>query len=91
MPEEAEEFLEKKPEGDKVERFEEAREIVHEVLARAADAKAESAKAAEEAARIYDEVQAFKKETKEKITELIAEPQDTVAAPAPAPSFTPTV
>jgi hypothetical protein len=75
VPEAAEEFLAKKPASNKVEKFEDAREIVHEVLARAADAKAESAKAATEAARIYDEVQTFKKETKDKITELTAEQQ----------------
>ena len=72
VPDAAEEFLAKKPADNKVEKFEDAREIVHEVLARAADAKVQSAKAAEEAARIYDEVQAFKKETEEKIAELNA-------------------
>ena len=80
VPEEAEEFLSKKPSDNKVEKFEDAREIVREVLDRAADAKAESAKAAEEAARIYDEVQTFKKETKEKIVELTTESQQTPPA-----------
>jgi hypothetical protein len=73
VPDAADEFLAKKPADNKVEKFEDAREIVREVLARAADAKAESAKAAEEAARIYDEVQAFKKETKDQIAALVAD------------------
>lgn len=79
VPESADEFLAKTPENGKVEKFEDARAIVSEVLARAADAKAESAKAAEEAAQIYDEVQAFKKETKDKIVELNTEPQQIAA------------
>ncbi|MCL2173733.1 hypothetical protein FWH58_00295 [Candidatus Saccharibacteria bacterium] len=70
VPNVADEFLIKKPPDGKVERFEDAREIVNEVLARAADAKAESARAAAEAARIYDEVQAFKQETEAKIVAL---------------------
>jgi hypothetical protein len=73
VPDAADEFLAKKPPNNKVEKFEDAREVVNEVLSRASDAKAQAAKAAEEAARIYDEVQAFKRETEEKIATLIAE------------------
>jgi len=70
IPNTADEFLAKKPADNKVEKFDDAREIVNEVLARAADAKAQAAQAAEEAARIYDEVQTFKKETEEQIALL---------------------
>ena len=73
VPDSAEEFLAKKIPGNKVEKFDDARDIVREVLARAADAKAQAAKAAEEAARIYDEVQAFKKETEDQIAVLTTE------------------
>ena len=75
VPDEAMEFLAKKPAAGKVEKFEDAREVVQEVLNRAADAKAQAAKAAEEAARIYDEVQAFKRETEGKIAELMNDSQ----------------
>jgi hypothetical protein len=85
IPDAAEEFLSKKPTDKKVEKFEDAREIVNEVLDRAADAKEQAAKAAEEAARIYDEVQAFKQETKHRIADLTAEPQDQLAPTTPLP------
>lgn len=71
IPEEANEFLKKPPIDNKVEKFEEVREIVHAIMDRAVEAKQQSQAAATEAARIYDEVQAFKKETEQKITELV--------------------
>lgn len=70
IPEEANEFLKKHPEGGKVEKFEEVREMVREIMEHANEAKQQSEAAAAEAARIYDEVQAFKKETKEQIAAL---------------------
>jgi hypothetical protein len=91
VPEAAEEFLAKKPANNKVEKFEDAREIVREVLDRAADAKAQSAKAAEEAARIYDEVQAFKQQTKNQIAELTAEMPLPTTESAAAPLQTPPI
>ena len=75
VPDAADEFLARKPTNNKVEKFEDAREIVNEVLDRAADAKAQAAKAAEEAARIYEEVQAFKRETEMKIISLTTDQQ----------------
>jgi hypothetical protein len=83
VPDEAMEFLAKKPTDGKVEKFEDARGVVQEVLDRAADAKGQSAKAAEEAARIYDEVQAFKRETEGKIAELMADPSGQLSQPQP--------
>jgi hypothetical protein len=73
IPEEAGEFMDQKLEDGKVQKFEDARAIVREVMTRAAEAKEQSAQAAAEAAKVYDEVQQFKKETKEQIAELVAE------------------
>jgi hypothetical protein len=87
VPDAAEEFISKKPADNKVEKFEDAREIIHEVLARAADAKEQSAKAAEEAARIYDEVQSFKQKTKEQIVELTSSGEQSPPNPPGLPGL----
>ncbi|MGE5309686.1 MAG: hypothetical protein ACM3JF_01235 [Sphaerimonospora mesophila] len=70
IPEQANEFLKKAPTDGKVEKFEDVREVVSEIMERANDAKQQSEAAAAEAARIYDEVQTFKHETKQQISEL---------------------
>ena len=78
IPEEANEFLATPPKNGKVEKFEDARAVVREIMTKAEEAKQQSAAAADEAAKVYDEVQAFKKETKEQIDQL----NDDVANPA---------
>jgi len=76
IPEEANEFLDDVPKDDKVEKFEDARAIVREVMAKAEEAKQQSEAAAEEAAKVYDEVQEFKKETEEQIDQLMSDKPD---------------
>ncbi|HMQ09044.1 MAG TPA: hypothetical protein PKC31_00400 [Candidatus Nanoperiomorbaceae bacterium] len=70
IPEEASEFLKKPPTDNKVEKFEDVRELVREVMERANEAKQQSEAAAAEASQIYDEVQAFKRDTKQQIATL---------------------
>ena len=70
IPREANEFLEHAPENGKAEKFDDAQEMVRTIMAKANEAKAQSAAAAAEAAKVYDEVQNFKKTTKEQITSL---------------------
>lgn len=70
IPEETNEFLEKAPTEGKVHSFEDVRDIVKVVMDHAVEAKEQSKAAATEAGRIYDEIQQFKKETKEQIDSL---------------------
>lgn len=70
IPEEANEFLKKAPTDNKVEKFEDVRELVKEIMDRANEAKQQSEAAAAEASQIYDEVQAFKRDTKQQIATL---------------------
>jgi len=70
IPAEASEFLDETPKDGKVPKFEEAREIVNQIIVHAEQAKQQSEQAAAEAAQIYDEVQKFKHDTEEKIAEL---------------------
>ena len=86
IPEGANEFIEDPPKDGKVERFEDARTIVRAVMERASQAKEQSVQAAAEAAKVYDEVQQFKKETEEQIAELTGdegEPEKRPKAPKP--------
>ncbi len=73
VPEEAKEFIDNPPEDGKVQKFEDARVIVRTIMQRATEAKQQSEAAAAEAAKVYDEVQAFKKETKEQIKNLVGD------------------
>jgi hypothetical protein len=73
ISDEANEFLAKAPSGGKVQRFEDAREVIREIIEKATEIKGEAAQAAEEAAKVYDEVQEFKRETKEQIAALESE------------------
>ena len=75
IPEEANEFLDAAPDDGKVQKFEDARAIVRTVMAKAEAAKQQSEAAAEEAAKVYDEVQEFKRETKEQIAQLVDDEQ----------------
>lgn len=79
IPQEALEFLKKPPAESKVEKFEDVRELVKEIMDRANEAKQQSEAAATEASRIYDEVQAFKHDTKQQIAELISGSNDSAA------------
>ena len=72
IPTEANEFLEKPPVNNKVQKFDDARAIIEIIMARANEAKQNSEQAATEAARVYDEVQQFRNNTKEQITRLVA-------------------
>ena len=73
IPEEANEFLDKAPTDGAVQSFEDVRVVVKSVMDKAVEAKQQSQAAAEEAGRIYDEVQAFKRETKQQISDLTSE------------------
>lgn len=73
IPDEAKEFLEKAPEDGKVQKFDDARAIVRAVMEKASDAKNQSQAAAAEAAQVYDDVQNFKRDTKEQIKNLRGE------------------
>ncbi|MDR0956093.1 MAG: hypothetical protein LBM73_03140 [Candidatus Nomurabacteria bacterium] len=69
IPTEAHEFLD----GDtpaKVEKFDDAREIVKQIMDKAKAAKQQSVQAAAEAAKIYDDVQSFKRDVRGQIEEL---------------------
>ena len=73
IPEDANEFLDKAPTDGAVHSFEDVRVVVKTVMDKAVEAKQQSQAAAEEAGRIYDEVQAFKRETKQQISDLTSE------------------
>lgn len=79
IPEEASEFLEESPEEGQVHSFEEVRIIVKTIMDCAVEAKKRSKEAATEAGQIYDEVQIFKKETKDQIAELAKDDQPDAA------------
>lgn len=68
---EADEFLENPPTDHKVEKFDDAQKIVQEIMAKANEAKAQSTEAADEAAKVYDEVQNFKNSTHHQIDNLV--------------------
>lgn len=73
IPDEAKEFLDDMPEDGKVQKFDDARVIVREVMQKASEAKQQSQEAAAEAAQVYDDVQNFKRETKQQIKNLRGE------------------
>ncbi|MDR0956963.1 MAG: hypothetical protein LBM09_00050 [Candidatus Nomurabacteria bacterium] len=73
IPDEANEFINQPPADGKVQKFDEARAIVNQIMARAEQAKQQSEQAAAEASQIYDDVQKFKNDTKEEIARLTAE------------------
>ena len=70
IPEEAASFLEEKIEGGKVSKFDDAQSIVHKIMNKASQAKREGEQAAAEAARIYDGIQQFKKQTRAEIASI---------------------
>lgn len=70
IPEEATIYLDKKPENGQVSKYDEAQKIVHQIMARAEDAKKQSEQAAHEASRIYDSIQQFRKDTETEIKSI---------------------
>lgn len=70
IPAEAVTFLDNKPEGNKVSKFDDAQEIVRTIMAKASDAKSQAETAAQEASKIYDDIQQFKKDTNQQIAEI---------------------
>lgn len=70
IPAEAVAFLDNKPEGSKVSKFDDAQEIVRTIMSKASDAKSQAESAAQEASKIYDDIQQFKKDTNQQIAEI---------------------
>ena len=70
IPREADEFIEEPPTGHKVSQFNSAQDIIKTIMTKANEAKSQSTAAAEEAAKVYDEVQNFKKQTEKQIDDL---------------------
>ena len=70
IPEEAMPFLTDKPKDNKVQKFDEAQEIVRTVMEKASNAKTQSEQAAMEAAKIYDDIQQFKRDTEDEIASI---------------------
>lgn len=70
IPREIDEFVDTPPSDYKVEKFDDAQDIVKAVMAKANEAKQQSAAAANEAAKVYDGVQQFKQQTREEIKTL---------------------
>lgn len=70
IPHEIDEFIDTPPSDYKVEKFDDAQDIVKAVMDKANEAKQQSAAAAAEAAKVYDGVQQFKQQTREEIKNL---------------------
>lgn len=70
IPEEAVNFLDQKPENNRVSKFDEAQQIVKTVMGKATEAKASGEQAAKEASQIYDNIQRFKKDTRDDIASI---------------------
>lgn len=70
IPEEAATYLDKKPENGQVSKYDEAQEIVRQIMAKAEDAKKQSEQAAHEASQIYDSIQQFRKDTETEIKSI---------------------
>lgn len=70
IPEEATPFIDKKIENGRVQKFDEAQEIVRTVMDKATTAKQQAEQAAKEAAQIYDNIQQFKKDTSDQIADI---------------------
>lgn len=72
IPEEATPFLDQKPDGGKVGKFDDAQQIVRTIMGKATEAKQQAEQAAKEAAQIYDGIQQFKKDTKQQIEGILS-------------------
>lgn len=70
IPEEANPFLVEKLEDGRVTKFDDAQQIVRLIMSKAIEAKSSSEQAAIEASRVYDNIQQFKKDTNDQITDI---------------------
>lgn len=72
IPEEAIPFIPKdaRPANNKVPKFDDAQDIVRNIMAQAQSAKSQSEQAAMEAAKIYDSIQQFKRDTNDQIADI---------------------
>ncbi|MFZ2560499.1 MAG: hypothetical protein WAW91_02625 [Candidatus Nanoperiomorbaceae bacterium] len=70
IPREIDEFIDNPPTNHQVEKFDDAQDIVKAIMAKANEAKEQSEAAATEAAKVYDEVQSFKQQTRAEIATL---------------------
>lgn len=71
IPEEAIAFVDgEKPKDGKVQKFDDAQQIVRSIMDKASQAKKDSEAAAAEASQIYDGIQQFKRDTKEEIADI---------------------
>lgn len=67
IPESANEFIDQAPAGGRVPKFDDAQSIVRSIMDHANTAKSQSEEAAREAAKIYDDIQRFKKNTEQEV------------------------
>lgn len=72
IPESANEFIDQAPAGGRVPKFDDAQNIVRTVMERANTAKSQSEEAAREAAKIYDDIQQFKRDTEDEVESIKA-------------------
>ena len=72
IPESANEFIDQAPAGGRVPKFDDAQNIVRAVMERANTAKSQSEEAAREAAKIYDDIQQFKRDTEDEVESIKA-------------------
>lgn len=70
IDESANEFLDTTPVGGRVQKFDEAQEIVRTIMQKGEDAKSQSEQAAREAAKIYDDIQKFKHDTQDEVDSI---------------------
>lgn len=70
IPEEALPFINEKPKDNKVPKFDDAQEIVRDIMQQATSAKSQSENAAREASKIYDNIQQFKRDTNTQIEDI---------------------
>ena len=72
IPESANEFIDQAPAGGRVPKFDDAQNIVRTVMEKANTAKSQSEEAAREAAKIYDDIQQFKRDTEDEVESIKA-------------------
>lgn len=72
IPESANEFIDQAPAGGRVPKFDDAQNIVRAVMEKANTAKSQSEEAAREAAKIYDDIQQFKRDTEDEVESIKA-------------------
>lgn len=71
IPDEVVPFIDgEKPKDNKVQKFDDAQQIIRAVMDKASQAKKDSEAAAAEASQIYDGIQQFKRDTKDEIADI---------------------